>query len=177
MSVRTVVLRVVALALLLLLALVGVITMRTLQRLPDTLIYFVRDQGTSFTIEPVVRKAGDAGLSGRVRNQVAALVAGPSAGEAEEGLSSAVPQGVEVRSVDLSDGTLTVELSSEFVSGGGTASMFGRLNQLLYTLSQPSDVDAVVLEIEGETLTVLGGEGIIVEVPWVRSEHPELPTW
>lgn len=177
MSVRTVVLRVVALALLLLLALVGVITMRTLQRLPDTLVYFVRDQGTTFTIEPVVRKAGDASLAGRVRNQVAALAAGPNAEEADGGLSSAVPAGVAVRSVSLSDGTLTVDLSREFVSGGGTASMFGRLNQLFYTLSQPADVDAVVLEVEGETLRVLGGEGIIVEVPWVRSQQPEQPRW
>lgn len=177
MSVRTVVLRVVALALLLLLALVAVITMRTLQRLPDTLVYFVRDLGTSFTLEPVVRKAGASGLSGRVKNQIAALAAGPSADETEEGLSSTVPAGVEVRSASLSDGTLTVDLSREFASGGGTASMLGRLNQLFYTLSQPSDVDAVVLEVEGETLRVLGGEGIIVDVPWVRSRHPERPTW
>lgn len=174
---RTVVLRVVALSLLLLLALVGVITMRTLQRLPDTLIYFVRDQGTSFTLEPVVRKSGDAGLAVRVRNQVNALVSGPNQQERADGLSSAVPTGVEVRSVALEDGVLSVDLSSEFVGGGGSASMFGRLYQLYYTLSQHAEVDAVTLKIEGETLRVLGGEGILVEVPWVREEQPELPTW
>ena len=87
---RTVVLRVVALSLLLLLALVGVITMRTLQRLPDTLIYFVRDQGTSFTLEPVVRQGGDAGMAVRVRHKVAALSAGPSEQERDAGLASAV---------------------------------------------------------------------------------------
>ena len=174
---RTVVLRVVALSLLLLLALVGVITRRTLQRIPDTLIYFVRDQGTSFALEPVVRKAGDAGLAVRVRNKVAALAAGPSEQEQSEGLSSAVPEGVEVRSVEFQDGLLTVDLSREFTSGGGSASMIGRLNQVLYTLSQPSEVESVVLEVEGETLRVLGGEGIIVDVPWRRDDHPEVPVW
>lgn len=174
---RTVVLRVVALSLLLLLALVGVITMRTLQRIPDTLVYFVRDQGTSFTLEPVVRKGGDAGLAVRVRNQVAALVAGPNEQERAAGLSSAVPDGVEVRTVAFDDGLLTIDLSGEFVSGGGSASMFGRLNQLLYTVSQPTEVEAVVLQVEGETLRVLGGEGILVDVPWVRDQQPEAPRW
>lgn len=174
---RTVVLRVVALALLLLLALVGVITMRTLQRLPDTLIYLVRDQGTTFTIEPVVRKTRDSSLVGRVESQVNALVAGPTEQEAEEGLGSAVPAGVEVLGVDLDDGRLTVDLSEEFVGGGGTASMFGRLNQVYYTLSQPSNVDSIVLEIEGEVLHVLGGEGILLDVPWLRAENPEHPEW
>ena len=112
-----------------------------------------------------------------MRNKVAALAAGPSEQEQSEGLSSAVPEGVEVRSVEFQDGLLTVDLSREFTSGGGSASMIGRLNQVLYTLSQPSEVESVVLEVEGETLRVLGGEGIIVDVPWRRDDHPEVPVW
>ena len=174
---RTVVLRVVALSLLLLLALVAIITIRTLQRLPDTLIYFVRDEGVTFVLDPVARVGRESGLTARVKAQMAALASGPSAEESAEGLSSVVPKTVEVRGVNLEGGRLTVDLSRDFAGGGGSASMLGRLYQVMYTLSQPADVDEVLLLLEGEPLTLLGGEGILVEVPWVRDEHVELPRW
>ena len=50
-------------------------------------------------------------------------------------------------------------------------------DQLYYTLSQPADVDAVSLAVEGRPLTVLGGEGVIVDPVWVRADHPGVPTW
>ncbi|HLV12414.1 MAG TPA: GerMN domain-containing protein [Trueperaceae bacterium] len=174
---RTVVLRVVALALLLLLALVGVITARTLSRMPDTLVYLTRDTGRTFTLEAVPRVARSGGLEDRVRAQVAALTAGPTPEEERDGLGTTVPEGTRVLGVRLDDGVLTVDLSREFTAGGGTASMVGRLNQLYYTLTQPADVAAVSVTVEGRPLTVLGGEGIIVDPVWVRAEHPEVPSW
>lgn len=174
---RTVVLRVVALALLLMLALVGVITARTLSRLPDMLVYFAKDTGTAFTLESVPRVARSGGLEERVSAQVRALVDGPTPAEAEEGLATNLPDGTRVLGASLKDGLLTVNLSREFGSGGGTASMIGRLNQLYYTLSQPAGVRAVSLEVEGRPLRVLGGEGIIVDSVWVRDEHGEEPRW
>ena len=174
---RTVVLRVVALALLLLLALVGIITTRTIQRLPDTLIYFVLDTGRSFTLEGVPRRLGEVDVLTRVRAQVAALANGPTAEEKARGLSSAVPAGVEVLGARLDDGTLTVDLSAAYQQGGGAASMLGRLNQLYYTLTQPSDVDAVRIAIDGRVIDVLSGEGLLLDVPWVRVDHPTLPQW
>ena len=175
---RTVVLRVVALALLLLLALVGVITWRTLSRLPDMLVYLARDTGRAFRLEAVPRVARQGGgIEERVRAQVAALTAGPTVEEAEEGLATVVPEGTRVLGAELEGGVLTVDLSREFTAGGGTSSMLGRLYQLYYTLSQPADVEAVSLLVEGRPLTVLGGEGIVVDPVWVRAEHPEAPAW
>ncbi len=171
------VLRVVALALLLLLALVGIITTRTVQRLPDTLIFYVVDAGTSFTLEGVPRRLGDVDVLTRVRAQVAALADGPTAEEASRGLSSAVPAGVEVLGARLDEGVLTVDLSPAYHGGGGAASMLGRLNQLYYTLSQPTDVDAVRIAIDGRVIDVLPWEGLLLEVPWVRADHPALPEW
>lgn len=172
--VRTVVLRVVALALLLLLALVGAIALRAMQRLPDTTIYFVRDAGTTFTLEPVHRRTGRLELRERVERQLEALKEGPEPGS---GLSTVVPPDAELLGARLADGLLTVDLSAGFERGGGTAAMVGRLNQLFYTLTQPSDVDAVRLLIEGEEVRVFSGDGIIVDQPWVRARQPELPSW
>lgn len=183
---RTVVLRIVAVALLLALMSVAVLASRLLQRIPDMMVYMVVDNGVTFTLEAVPRRLGAGagaatGAGGDVRSrvsaQVEALVRGPTAEESSRGLSSAVPSGVRVLDAHLDGGVLQVDLSSDFERGGGTASMIGRLNQLYYTLSQPSDVDVVVLELEGEVVEVFGGEGIMLDVPWVRMRNRELPVW
>lgn len=174
---RTVVLRVVALALLLLLALVAVITVRTLQGVPDTIVYFVRDRGTTFTLEAAHRRLGASDARTRVERQVAELARGPTADEAARGLGSAVPGDVVVLDVRLDDGVVTVDLNAAFERGGGSASMMGRLYQLYYTLTQPSDVDAVRLAVEGRVIDLFGGEGVVLEVPWSRAQHPDLPIW
>lgn len=174
---RTVVLRVAALALLLLLALVAVITVRTLQRIPDTIVYFVQDRGATFTLEAAHRRSGATDLRTRVERQVAALARGPEAQEAARGLSTAVPSDVAVRDVHLEGGVLTVDLNAAYERGGGSASMLGRLYQLYYTLTQPSDVDAVRIAIEGDVIEMFGGEGLLLDDPWVRADHPELPVW
>lgn len=174
---RTVVLRVVALSLLLLLTLVGVIAVRTSQRLPDTTIYFIRDQGVSFTLEPTYRKTGKRSVPQRVELQLKALTDGPDSEEAEGGLSSAVPAATRLLSAQLDDGVLSVNLSADFEEGGGTSSMLGRLYQLYYTLTQPRDVNSVQLAVEGRPVTVFGGEGLLLSSPWVRSQHADLPVW
>jgi spore germination protein GerM len=175
--VRTVVLRVVALALLLLLVLVAIITVRTVRRLPDTAVYFVESDGQSFTLAPAYRRAGGGGAVARAERQVAALAAGPTPEEADAGLSSAVPADTRLLHAEMVGGTLTVDLSAAFERGGGTASMTGRLDQLFYTLTRASDVLAVRLEIEGQPVTVFGGEGLIIDNPWRRAGRPDAPRW
>ncbi len=171
---RTVVLRVVALALLLLLALFGAIAMRTMQRLPDMTVYFVRDLGTSFTLEAVHERVGRLQPEARAQRQVQALAAGPVQGSA---LATTVPAGVRLRSAALDAGVLTVDLSGEFEEGGGSALMIGRLNQLFYTLTQPADVQAVRLLVDGREVHVFSSDGLQVEQPWVRSGKPSPPVW
>lgn len=182
---RTVVLRVVALALLLLLALVAALMMRTLGQLPDVTIYLVRDDGASFTLEPVYRRmrsdardaAGAAHPSeATVRVAIAALAAGPSEEEASRGLGSEVPPDTRVVGVRFADGVVTIDLSSDFVGGGGTASMLGRLHQVHHTAVRPGGVEAVRIVVEGRPLDVLGGEGIMVDQPW-RAPAEGLPRW
>ncbi|HKI58769.1 MAG TPA: GerMN domain-containing protein [Trueperaceae bacterium] len=174
---RTVVLRVVALALLLLLVLVAAISVRTLRRVPDTAVYFIASDGTSFHLEAVYRNGvrGDPGAHATAA--VAALAAGPTPQEAARGLSSAVPADTRVLGADLNGGTLTVDLSPSFEQGGGSAMMMGRLNQLFYTLTRPKEVSSVVLEVGGRRVTVFAGEGITVPSPWRRADAPDRPVW
>ena len=176
-ALRSVALRVAALALLLLLVLVSVLSMRTLNRLPDATLYWVRSDPTTFTLVPRSRRLGSRDAGAYARAAVAALAAGPNASERAAGLSSAVPTGTEAISARLRNGTLSVDLSDEFVSGGGSASMRARLEQLRWTLTQPTWVDAVDLQVEGAPLTVLGGEGLMVAPVWSRPADGALPRW
>ena len=171
---RTVALRVAALALLLLLVLVSAITVRMLNGLPNSLVYFVKSQGTTLTLEGVRRRFDADTPEERLGAALQALIEGP--GESgEAGLSSAFPSDTEVRGLELTGDTVTVDLSDDFAGGGDAAPIRGRLNQLFYTLAQPTNVKGVSLRVEGESVEVLGGEG--VPQPWREPEERTLPTW
>jgi germination protein M len=96
-----------------------------------------------------------------------ALLAGPQGSElqATPAITSAIPAGTELRGISISGGIATVDLSSEFEAGGGSASMFGRLGQVVYTLTQFPTVKSVVFQVEGRTVTVFGSEGIVLDGP------------
>jgi len=98
------------------------------------------------------------------------LCLGPNAEEAKAGLGSAVPAGTELRSVSVKDGVATVDLSGDFASGGGSLSMQARVAQVVYTLTQYPTVEAVDLRMDGEPLTELGGEGLVLDPGQTRAD-------
>lgn len=169
---RTVALRVAALALLLLLILVSAITIRLLNRLPNSVVYFVKTEETTFTLEGVHRRFNANTPEAQLEAALRALIEGPE----DTGLSSAFPSNTQVRGLKLSGEALTVDLSSDFARGR-EALLEGRLNQLFYTLTQPLNVKGVSLLIEGEPVEALGREGILVPQPWMEPEERTLPTW
>jgi germination protein M len=89
-------------------------------------------------------------------------------------LSSAIPAGTRLLGLSIRDGIATVDLSREFESGGGSASTFYRLGQVVYTLTQFSTVDAVRFQVEGRTVTTFGSEGIILDGPQSRADYEDL---
>jgi spore germination protein GerM len=106
-----------------------------------------------------------------------ALLAGPTADESgERTITSAVPDGTRLLGISIRNAVATVDLSTEFDSGGGATSMSYRLAQVVYTMTQFSTVKSVVFKIEGETVTVFGGEGIVLDGPQARADyHDQLP--
>ena len=129
--------------------------------------YFLRDEKVGPVARPV---SGDAVAAGALDG----LFEGPSAEEQEIGLSTAIPAGTELLGVDIDDRIATVDLSSEFGSGGGSLSMMARVAQVVFTVTQFPTVDAVDFEIEGEPVTALGGEGLLIEDPQTRADWEEL---
>ena len=141
---------------------------------------------------------GDAGLVPVLREvpktqavataAVTALLEGPSADElgARPAMYGVVPEGTRLLGLRISDGIATVNLSREFESGGGSMSIFGRLAQVVYTLTQFPTVTGVSFELDGQPVTVFGGEGVILDGPVSRADYrddqlPEIfvdrPAW
>jgi spore germination protein GerM len=104
---------------------------------------------------------------------VRGLLAGPTAAERHRGLSSTVPSGSRLLGLTVKHGLATVDLSSRFASGGGSASMNWRLAQLVYTLTAVAGVDRVNLRLQGRLVRVFSGEGLLLRQPLRRSDYPE----
>jgi germination protein M len=103
-----------------------------------------------------------------------ALLEGPDSFEEDYGLRTAVPDGTQLLDLKIADGIARVDLTSEFESGGGSASMQMRLAQVVYTLTQFPTVKGVVFSLDGEPIDVLGGEGIIIDHPLTRRDYVDL---
>lgn len=105
---------------------------------------------------------------------VTELLKGPSQPELASGWGTAIPGGSELLGIDLDDGVATVDLSSEFESGGGSLSVRLRLAQLVYTLTEFDTIQGVALEIEGEPATTFSSEGIVIDGPLTREDFEDL---
>lgn len=104
---------------------------------------------------------------------IEALLEGLTDAEKEAGFTTCIPAGTTVRGVRIADKVATVDLSSEYASGGGTLSMGLRLAQLVFTITQFPEVESVVLELEGQPVEVFGGEGIVLDGPLTRADYED----
>jgi hypothetical protein len=102
------------------------------------------------------------------------LMRGITFTDSANGLSTSIPAGTRYLGVEVSGGVATVDLSREFESGGGSLSMISRVAQVVFTVTRIDGIDAVLFAIEGQPLTVLGGEGILLDEPQARAGYLDL---
>lgn len=105
------------------------------------------------------------------RAAMEALLAGPSDAELAAGVGTSIPEGTELLGLSIDGGVATVDLTPDFGSGGGSLSMFSRLAQLTYTLTQFPTVRGVNLRLGGEPVEVFGTEGIVLDQPMTRRDY------
>jgi germination protein M len=103
-----------------------------------------------------------------------ALLAGPTAAERTSGVVSAVPSGTRLLGITIRNGVATVDLTSEYQSGGGSLSMQTRLGQVVYTLTQFPTVQKVRFRLDGTPVNVFSSEGIVLDHPVGRSDYANL---
>lgn len=92
------------------------------------------------------------------------LLDGPNAQEKAKGYLTEIPEGTKLLGIqDGKDGVI-INLSRDFESGGGSESMVLRLKQLIYTATENTD-KPVYLELNGNRVKYIGGEGVEVPQP------------
>lgn len=87
--------------------------------------------------------------------------------------TTAIPQGTKLLDVTTKKDGVHLNLSQEFVSGGGSASMTSRLAQVIYTASSAKGVDNVWISVEGKPLETLGQEGLVISQPMTRDDFDD----
>jgi hypothetical protein len=127
-------------------------------------VYFLRDG----KVAPVRRTVP--ATTAVARAAMRALLAGPTETERDAGLVSAIPEGTSLRDIALADGVATVDLDGRFDEGGGSASMLGRVAQVVATLTRFSTVRRVRFRLDGDPVDAIGGEGVVVAPPVGRLE-------
>jgi spore germination protein GerM len=133
-------------------------------------VYWLRDNGQKLELVPsqVKVQAGN-----NPSNQLQAAFQALLAGSNNSQLASTIPKGTKLRSLEVKPDGVRVNLSQEFTSGGGSASMTGRLGQVIYTATALDPKASVWINVEGKKLEVLGGEGLEIEQPLTRSKFQE----
>ena len=143
-------------------------TSTTVQETMTLNVYYSRDEKmvAAARVVPETKEVGTAAMK--------ALIEGPTAEEKDGGMFSAIPEGTTFLGLNVENGIATVDLSKEYASGGGSLSMFTRLAEVVFTLTQFPTVEGVNFKLDGEPVEVFGGEGIVLDHPVNRSDYEEL---
>lgn len=129
-------------------------------------VYWLKDTGTKLELVPT---AVDVPAS----NQPAAVLKGAFEellkAPSDQAIASTIPPGTKLRNLDIRADGIHVDLSQDFVGGGGSASMSGRLAQVIYTATTLAPNAKVWISVDGKPLETLGGEGLVVDQPMTRA--------
>lgn len=131
-------------------------------------IYWLKDEGGQIKLVAAPIAVSAQPPEARLRSALEAVLK-----ESPSEVASTIPQGTQLRSVEIRSDGVHVDLSADFKTGGGSTSMSGRLGQIVYTATTIDPTAKVWISIEGEPLEVLGGEGILVDQPMTRQNFDE----
>lgn len=133
-------------------------------------IYWLKGTGNSIEVVPLPVALNEGSKQNDVlESAFKRLLAGPT----NPAVTSTIPQGTKLRSVEVRSDGVHVDLSQEFTTGGGSTSMTGRVAQVLYTATSLNPNAKVWLEVDGKQLDVLGGEGLLLDQPLTRKNFQE----
>lgn len=133
----------------------------------QVMLYFTRGESLGAAGREV-QTEGD--VESRAAAALEALLAGPTAEEEGYGLGTVIPDGTKLNDVAISGDTITVDMSRQYESGGGSLSMLLRVAQIVYTATQFDGVTKVAFKLDGAVAKAIGGEGIVVEPSVTRAD-------
>lgn len=136
-------------------------------------IYWLKDADGRFKLVPQPLEIEPApSASEQIITVLNALLT--RAGDSNQKAFTTIPAGTRLLAASVQPDGIHLNLSAGFNQGGGSASMVGRLGQVIYTATSLDPGAAVWLSIEGKPLTLLGGEGLEVSQPITRREFDQV---
>ncbi len=93
------------------------------------------------------------------------LLLGPTKSEELRGVMTEIPIGTRLIKVEESEDEVLIDLSSQYLTGGGSAAMQLRYLQIYKTLKKICPLKDIYFNIEGKSLKTIGGEGLEVTQP------------
>ncbi len=156
--------------LLLLLGLTGVCLTNSRSKLSTThkdvvYIYFGKTIQNKLTIEPQPVKREIWSNKSIIFAVIEELLKGPRSKEKEENFFTEIPSSTRLIEVRESPENIIINLSKEFETGGGSETMIYRLKQVAYTILEIENEKPVFLELDGEKIKYISGEGVEVPQP------------
>lgn len=132
-------------------------------------VYWLKPTDTSFDLVPQPIQIAATQPNQALEQAFQALLAGPTEGTD----STTIPQGTQLLGVKMENDEVHVNLSDNFTQGGGSASMIGRVGQVVYTATTLDPNAKVYIEVDGQQLDILGGEGLELEQPLTRESFQQ----
>lgn len=130
-------------------------------------LYWIASKDNKFVAVPMpIKAANDEAALKVALNQV---ITEPTT---KPDLYSAIPPNTKILDFSVKGKEIHLNLSQEFTSGGGTASMTGRVVQVLYTATSLDPDANLYLSVAGKPVNYLGGEGLEISQPTNRKEFP-----
>ncbi|MCX7788252.1 MAG: GerMN domain-containing protein [Spirochaetes bacterium] len=131
-------------------------------------LYFVRiSESGKPELFPVERKISyrSAPLSETLKE----LLKGPLPTEKEGGISSLIPSGTEIKSVNIRDGIAYIDLSESFrFNPFGSEGYHTQVRQIVFTVTEFPGIQGVQFLVEGKKLDYLSPEGVYIGKPLSR---------
>ena len=140
------------------------------QRVPNPVdktgeVYWLKNQGNHLAVVPQALNLPKSSNQKAVLEQTFDTLL---AGSTDPAVTTTIPEGTKLRSLDVRKDGVHINLSQEFTKGGGSASMTGRVAQILYSATSLNPDAQVWIDVEGKKLEVLGGEGLELDQPITR---------
>lgn len=135
-------------------------------RTVSVLVYFVRTDAKGQFLRPVRLGAVGRELVTRlspVEVAIRLLLQGPTAQERKAGFNSAITAGTELIGVTVKDGVADVNLSAEFETVTSQLGHLMKISQVVWTLTELPEVEAVRFRIHGVPQPVIDQNGVAHE--------------
>ena len=130
----------------------------------ETKVYFTKSNGPEeIFIVAVPRKISkeDSIVDGSLKE----LFLGPTKREEVKGIMTEIPVGTRIIKVEESNDEVLIDVSSRFLTGGGSAAMQLRYLQIYKTLKRLAPDKKIYLQIDGKNIRAIGGEGLEITQP------------